>query len=98
MDTMAALFEAMSSTPAAGELSPAAPPILADRHALPRLSFAPPMAETPEPATTLAAGGAGALGLSAIGRLEYPLQAVPTREILGIHPPLCSWTGGEGPP
>jgi hypothetical protein len=57
MDTMAALFEAMSSTPAAGEPSPAAPPTLADRHAQPRLSFAPPLAETPEPATALAARG-----------------------------------------
>ena len=63
MDTMAALFEAVGLTPsaaappaaandAAGEPSLAAPP--AD-HAPSRLSFALPVAETPEPATTLAA-------------------------------------------
>ena len=60
MDTMAALFEAVGLTPsaaappaaandAAGEPSLAAPP--AD-HAPSRLSFALPVAETPEPATT----------------------------------------------
>ena len=63
MDTMAALFEAVGLTPsaaapsaaaneAAGEPSPAAPPT---NHAPARLSFAMPVAETPEAATTLAA-------------------------------------------
>ena len=65
MDSMAALFEAVGLTPsatspsaaandAAGEPSPAAP---LPNPASSRLSFALPVAETPEPATTLAARG-----------------------------------------
>ena len=62
MDTMAALFEAVGLTPSAAapsaaaneaagdsEPSPAAPPT---NPAPSRLSFALPVAETPEPATT----------------------------------------------
>jgi hypothetical protein len=74
--SMAALFEAMSSTPgpaAAGRAfasSPTPGPLWHRPCAqLPRLSFAPPimMAETPEPATTLAAPGrGGSTGMSAV--------------------------------